>query len=219
MKIIIAIPVYDGKLPVETVRCLLNEQAAAAVSGDDIQVLFLASCSHPAMGRNQLAQQFMDSDAERLIFLDSDVTCDVGAIIKLAHQPVDFVGGAYRFKMEPEQYPVGWLDKQFLQADENGLLEVGTLPGGFLSLSRNVFEILKKVYPDRSYLHFGKQAHCYFQMPFAHGYLCGEDSFFCLEWKAAGGKVFLDPEINLTHWEFNKPYVGNIGNFLKSRID
>jgi len=31
--------------------------------------------------------------------------------------------------------------------------------------------------------------------------------------------VFLDPEINLTHWEFNKPYVGNIGNFLKSRID
>lgn len=216
MKILVATPVYDGKLPVEVVRSLLNEQAAAILSGDELTFRFLSSCSHPAMGRNQLAQDFMDSECERLVFLDSDVTFEPGSILKIAKHPVDFVGGAYRFKMNDETYPVGWIFGD-LQADEHGLLEVMTLPGGFLSLSRKVFETLQAKYPERAYEHFGKKAHCYFQMPFSNGHLCGEDSFFCLEWRDAGGKVFLDPELTLTHWDFNNPYVGHIGKWLKAK--
>jgi hypothetical protein len=217
MKIVVATPVYDGKLPIETARALFNEQSLALLGGDELIFRFLPSCSHPAMGRNQLAQDFLESDAERLVFLDADVTFDLGHLLKIAKHPVDFVGGAYRFKMAEEKYPVGWLEG-ILQADKNGLLEVGTLPGGFLSLSRNVFEKLKAAHPEREYEHFSKKAHAYFQMPFANGYLCGEDSYFCLEWRALGEKVFLDPELTLTHWDFNKPYVGHIGNWLKSRI-
>lgn len=218
MKILVAIPVYDGKLPVETVRCLLNEKMIAFGNGDEIQVLFLPNCSHAAMGRNQLVQNFMDSECERLIFLDADVTCELGAISKIAHRKADFVGGAYRFKIDSESYPVGWKeDVKDLWANEEGLLEVNSLPGGFLSLSRKVFESLKAAHPEREYEHFGKTAHCYFQMRFENGSLYGEDSFFCKEWRDIGGKVFLDPEIIITHWEFNKPYVGHIGNWLKNR--
>ncbi len=218
MKILVAIPVYDGKLQVETVRCLLNEQALSFASGDEILIRFLPSCSHAAMGRNQLAQDFMDSDCERLIFLDADVTFEPGSILKIAKHKMPFVGGAYRFKIENEMYPVGWLDKPELWADENGLLEVATLPGGFLSLSREVFEKLKEAHPERSYEHFGKTAHCYFQMLFTEGHLYGEDSYFCKEWRDLGGKVLLDPELELTHWDFNRPFKGHIGKWLKSRI-
>lgn len=217
MKILVATPVYDGKLPVETARCLLNEQTVALGGGDDFAVRFLPGCSHPAMGRNQLAQQFMDSDADRLVFLDSDVTFEPGALVKIAHSPVDFVGGAYRYKFETENYPVGWLDKPELWASEYGLLEVASLPGGFLSLSRKVFETLKAAHPNRSYEHFGHHSHCYFQTPFIDGFLYGEDSYFCKEWRDLGGKVWLDPEISLTHWDFNRPYPGHIGNWLKRR--
>lgn len=220
MKIFVAIPVYDGKLPVEAVRCLLNEQVAAQLVGDEFQVRFLPSCSHAAMGRNQLVDDFMSSDAERLVFLDSDVTFEAGALIKLAHKPVDFVGGAYRYKQEQESYPVGWLpdpNLNGLQWNEHELLEVMTLPGGFLALSRNVFESLKAAHPGREYEHFGRKAHCYFQMLFTDGYLYGEDSFFCREWRETGGKVFLDPMLSLTHWDFNRPFVGNIGSWLRSR--
>jgi hypothetical protein len=174
VKILVATPVYDGKLPVETVRSLLNEQAVANGSGDEIQVRFLPACSHPAMGRNQLAQDFLDSDADRL-------------------------------------------DTPQLWANEYGLLEVTTLPGGFLSLSRKVFETLKAAHPERGYEHFGNQAHCYFQMLFTEGHLFGEDSYFCKEWRDTGGKVFLDPELTLTHWDFNRPFKGHIGNWLKGR--
>jgi hypothetical protein len=217
MKVIVATPVYDGKLPIETVRCLLAEQAVALGGGFDLQFRFLPACSHPAMGRNQLAQDFMDSGADKLVFLDSDVTFEPGAILKLASRSEDFVGGAYRFKIPAESYPVGWLSAD-LWATQTGLLEVETLPGGFLCLSRKVFETLKAAHPERAYAHMGRVAHGYFQMPFVDGNLYGEDTYFCKEWRDTGGKVFLDPELQLTHWDFNQPYPGHIGKWLKSRM-
>lgn len=218
MKIVVAIPTYDGKLQIQVVTSLLNEHIIAKECGDELLFQFLPSCSHAAMGRNQLAQQFMDSEAERLVFLDSDVSFEPGHLVKIAHHKADFVGGAYRYKFDEENYPVGWLDKPELWSDEYGLIEVMTLPGGFLSLSRNVFQKLKENYPGREYEHFGKKAHCYFQMLFTEGRLYGEDSFFCKEWRDLGERIYLDPELTLTHWDNNKPFKGHIGNWLKSRV-
>lgn len=169
------------------------------------------------MGRNQLAQDFLDSDADKLFFLDSDVTFEPGAILNLTMKDADFVGGSYRFKHDTEQYPVAFIEGRDHWADRRGLMEVATLPGGFLSLSRKVFETLKAAHPERAYTHCGRIAHCYFQMRFEDGNLYGEDTYFCKEWRDTGGKVYLDPEINLTHWDFNKPYPGHIGNWLKRR--
>jgi hypothetical protein len=217
VKIVVAIPTYDGKLQIEVVRCLLDERVLAGQTGDDLKVQFLPSCSHAAMGRNQLAQEFMDSDADRLIFLDADVSFEPGALLKLAHHKADFVGGAYRFKNDTEAYPVMWLHEKELWTNADGLMCVAALPGGFLSLSRKVFEDLQAAHPERKYSHQGKEFHCHFQMLFTEGTIYGEDTFFCKEWRDLGNKVFLDPEITLTHWHFNKPYVGHIGNWLKNR--
>ena len=217
MKIFVAIPVYDGKLQVQTVKCLLEEQLLASMSGDELTFCFLPSCSVPAMGRNQLVQDFMNSDCDKLFFLDADLTFELGSLLKIARKPVDFVGGCYRYKLDNESYPIGWLEKEFLFLDENNLLEVATLPKGFLALSRKVFEDIKAKYPGREYTHQGRTAYCYFQMIFKDGHLHSEDTYFCKEWQSTGGKVLLDPEISLTHWDFNKPYVGHIGKWLKSQ--
>jgi hypothetical protein len=215
MKIIVAIPVYDGKLQVQVVQALLMEQVQALANGDDLQIRFLPNCSHPAMGRNQLAQDFMNSDADKLVFLDADITFNPGDLVKLAHLDLDFVGGAYRFKHEPEQYPVGFLDT--LPVNRVGCIEVKALPTGFLSLSKKVFEELKKAHPEREYEHFGKKFHCWFQMKFEDGALYGEDSLFCKEWRALGQKVWLDPSLTLTHWNFNQPFTGNVGKWLLAK--
>lgn len=213
-----AIPVYDGKLQVQTVNCLLLEKELARELGHDFHVQFLPNCSHAAQGRNQMTKGFLDSDCDRLVFLDADITFEPGALIKIAHYPADFVGGAYRYKMEPENYPIGWKsENEYLQANEFGLLEVATLPGGFLSLSRNVFESIKTAHPERFFEHFGNKMFCYFQMLYKDGALYGEDSYFCKEWTDLGGQVWLDPELKLTHWDFNKPYVGHVGDWLKNR--
>lgn len=193
----------------------MNEQVLSLAYGDDLQMSFLPACSHPAMGRNQLADDFMRSHFDRLVFLDADITFDQGSLLKIAHHKEDLVGGCFRYKTEPEVYPIGLLDDE--TPNEAGLIEVRSLPGGFLSISRKVFETHFMRFPGRKYEHMGRRVHCYFQMPFENGHLRGEDSFFCEEWRDAGGKVFLDPEIALTHWDFNRPYKGHIGNWLKSR--
>lgn len=217
MEIRVAIPVYDGKLPVQTVTSLLNEKTVANGIGDDILVEFLPNCSHPAMGRNQLVHSFMESKSDRLIFLDSDITFEPGALIKLAHHPVDYVGAAYRFKFETENYPVGWIpEHKELWSDKNGLIEVAVVPAGFTSFSKNVFIKLKESFPDRHFTHFGHTMHCYFQTAFDASGLHSEESFFAKDWRSLGQKIYLDPEIELTHWDFAPvPFKGHIGNWLK----
>lgn len=218
MRVVVSIPTYEGKLPVHVVRCLLDERLIASGIGVDMQFNFLPGCSHPAMGRSQLAHDFYESGADRLFFLDADITFEPGSIIKLLHMPVDIVGGAYRYKVEREDYPIGWIPEKELWSDKHGLLEVESLPGGFTCISRRVFEKFQEAFPERWIEHFGKRFFAYYQMRFEDGKLWGEDSYFCREWREMGEKVYLYPELELTHWDGNKPFKGKIGSWLKARL-
>lgn len=221
MRIRVAVPVYDGKLHVKFVLGLLTEQAVAHGLGDALEFSFLSGNAGIVAARNQLAHEFMQSDDDKLIFLDADVTFEPGEIVKIAKRPEDLVGGAYRHKQNQETYPVMWMpdpDLKGLQSGGNGLLEVLAVPTGFMSISRKVFESFQKKWPERLQSHFDHVSYTYFQMPFHNGTQYGEDFYFCKEWRDLGGKVFLDPEIKLTHWGFDPtPYAGHIGNWLKNR--
>lgn len=218
MKVFIAIPAYDGKVGVETVRCLLDEKSLAVIQGIDLQFAFLPGCSLITLGRNQLAADFLASDCDRLVFIDTDVSWDFGALVRLIQHPVDVVGGAYRLKREPEEYPIRWLEKAELWADpETGLLEVDSVPGGFLSITRQAFEKLKEAYPDRDYEWEGREFQAFFHAPFADGKIWGEDTAFCNDWRKAGGQVWLDPTLTLTHAGGSPKYTGCIGDWLRSR--
>jgi hypothetical protein len=218
MKIFVAIPVYDGKLPVQTATCLLNEVSVANGLGDELRVNFLPSCSVIAHGRNQLVQMFLDSDCDRMFFLDSDITFEPGALVKTCHMPFDIVGGCYRYREKNESYPIAWLPGNELWANKYGLLEVAMLPTGFLALSREAFEKFKAHYPNREYTHWNAKMYGYFQMAFKDGAMHSDDSYFCKEWRDMGGKIYLDPELTLGHWDFNPtPHIGNIGSFIKRK--
>lgn len=220
MKIFVAVPAYDGRLAIETARALFNEQAAAAVAGDEIHIAFLPGCSLITQARNQLARDFLDSDAERLVFVDSDVAWSLGALLRIAHAPVPLAGGAYRYKSEDENYPVIWLERDELWADpETGLLEVMSLPGGFLSISREVFEKLAAAFPGRGYSFQGHDFHGFFHAPITDGVMYGEDAAFCLDWRAIGGQVWLDPELQLTHVGGAKAFSGCVGDWLRGRMN
>jgi hypothetical protein len=219
MNIMVAVPCYDGKVCVETVRSLLNEQMVAAGAGVEFRAVFLPGCSLITHARNQMATDFLASEADRLVFIDADVSWEPGALIRLASHPVDFVGGAYRLKQEPESYPVGWLERPELWADPGtGLLEVACVPGGFLALSRKVFERLADAHPTRTYTHYQFDGQAFFHAPIEGGRLYGEDTAFCYDWRAIGGQVWLDPELKLTHTGGSIPYTGQIGDWLRGRV-
>lgn len=221
MRIRVAVPVYDGKVHVKFMLGLLTEQAIAHGFGDAIEFSFVTGNAGIVQARNQLAHEFMASSDDRLVFLDADITFEPGALVKLAHRPEAVVGGAYRHKQDEESYPILWLpdaEGKGLWANENGLIEVQALPTGFLAIDRSVFDKFQTQWPERLQAHMGHVSFTYFQMPFIDGAHYGEDYYFCKEWRELGGKIYLDPEIKLTHWSFNPtPHVGHIGGWLKSR--
>lgn len=218
MKIFVAIPCYDGKLQYQTVDCLVLEQAIAARLGHEIFTSFLPYCSNLPDGRNNLVEGFLKSNCDKMIFLDSDITFEPGAMIKIATSPFDFAVGCTRHKLETESYPINFLDQDEIWINRAGFIEIATIGTAFMCLSRAVFQKFKEAYPEREYLHYGVKATCYFQTPFVNGSLLGEDVFFCMEWRKAGGKIYLNPELEITHWDFKTPYVGHIGKWLRARM-
>jgi len=202
----------------QSVACLLAENTIASALGIQLKINFLPSCTNLALGRNQLVKEFLESDADKLVFLDADVTFEPGSLIKLATNKVDFVGGAYRLKTNDERYPIHLLSEA-KELGPDGLVEVAMVPTGFLALSRNVFEKFEASYPDRLYTIDGEESYCYFQMPYGDGALYTEDAFFCKEWRAIGGLIYLDPSPTLTHWKFNTPFTGNFDAWMRTKID
>lgn len=214
MKVSVGLPVYDGKLPAQSAACLLAETSLACSHGDTLTVRFLPSCTNLAIGRNQLVKEFLESGDDRLVFLDADVTFEPGDLLKIAHHPVEFVGGAYRLKQDIERYPIQLLGHA-TEPGPNGTIQVASVPTGFLALSRSVFQAFAARHPGREYGISGQRRYCYFQMPYADGALYTEDAYFCREWREMGGEIYLDPELRLTHWQGNIPYIGHVGEFYR----
>lgn len=210
----VAIPAYQCSVGVETVRALLNEQAAAHVLGIEMQIAFVPGTSAIWQARNQIAAEFMASGAHRLVMVDADVSWEPGTLIKHACHDVDFVGGAYRYKSDVEGYPVGWLKPEIWADPKTGLIDVAHVPGGFVCVKRSVFEKLAEAHPGRAYSFQGHAMQAFFHVPPGGG----EDGAFCDDWRAIGGQVWLDPELTLTHTEGTRKYVGHVGNWLRSRI-
>jgi len=218
LKISVSIPVYDGKLQMQSVACLLTETSVAHAAGVELIVNFMPSCTNLALGRNQLVKEFLASDSDKLVFLDADVTFEPGAIVRLVTHDVDFVGCAYRLKTNEERYPIHLLSEE-KAFGPNGLVEVAMVPTGFLALSRSVFEKFETAHPGRHYVIDGKKSYCYFQIPYRDGALYTEDAYFCKEWRDLGGLIYLDPIPTLTHWQFNTPFRGNFNAWMQKRIN
>ena len=215
MSLFVAIPAYDRKIGGETASSLLSEQALANNIGLELKVGILPGCSLITQARNQLCKEFLDSGAAKMIFVDADVSWEPGALLKLASQPVEVVGGAYRYKdaTGKEGYPVGWLPGPLMATD--GLIEVASVPGGFLSISRRALESFKRAFPARTYRAHDEDYFAFFTAPHRDGYLFGEDGAFCHDYRLSGGQIWLDPELTLTHHDGQYQYKGKIGDYLK----
>ena len=216
MKIFVAIPTYDGTLPIEVVRCLMDEQIAAVAGGDEITTMFLPGCSLITMGRNALADSFLKSDCDRLVFVDADISWKMGDLVKLAKMKQDVVAGAYRYKREKEGYPIRFMpDVKAIHEEEPGLVEVLFAPTGFMAINKSVFQRMREHEPNRVYSHDGMKHYCFFENPYTEGQFIGEDVWFCKRWREIGGHVFVAHEITLTHHQGQQKFTGNLGEWLQ----
>lgn len=218
----IAMPAYTGVVCMGTMRSLMTDLINIVSRGDrftfvdDIGNALIADC------RGVIATNFYHSDCDELVFIDSDVAWEAGALLRLIDHPVDLVAGIYPTRADPIKYPVAYLDKPELWADpETGLLEVAHVPTGFMKISRNCIKKMIQAYPQTFHHDMAKDKKFWplFESYIDHdlGWKYGEDFSFCKKWKEIGGQVWCDPEIKMGHIGL-KVFEGHLGNWLKSRI-
>jgi hypothetical protein len=170
--------------------------------------------------RNLCVSRFLSMEFDDLFFLDSDIAWEHGAMVKLLKKPVDIVAAAYRHRSDPITWPVKWLDdRKELWADpKTGLLEVEGVPCGFLRITRSAaLEMTLKAewYKDRQ-APDGKSWCLFDRIRDENNEKWGEDFSFCKRWREMGGKVWLDPEIEMGHIG-GKTFQGKIGDWLRDR--
>ena len=219
MHIMIAIPAYTGTVHMATMRCLMNDIIELIKRGDRFTLVDDIGNALIADSRSVIATKFYESDCDCLIFIDNDVAWQAGGLLKLIDAPKDLVVGVYPRRRDPIEYPIHYLDKPELWADpETGLLEVKSVPTGFMKISRNCIRQMILAYPEQHFYTAERDKKFWplFDHIFEDGFKWGEDFSFCIRWRKIGGQVWADPEIGMAHVGY-KMFQGHLGNWLRNR--
>ena len=201
----VAIPCYDGKLNIHAAFALAQLTSLSQTYGFTLQLAHISGCSIITKARNALVNRFMRSDCTDLLFVDADINFkpeDVLRILALS-EGKDIVAGAYPRRAEDKCFftDVYYDTHGGLELDD-GLLRVERVGTGFMLIRRHVFEALEAAHPEWKFWVNTEHTHytAFFDFQTTpEGYI-GEDYLFCDRARAAGFKVWIDPDINLGHF-------------------
>lgn len=226
MKIFIATPMYGGMAKSVYVAGISDLTKELSAKGHIVIHTSITNESLITRARNTLANEFMKSDFDALLFVDADHGFIASDIVKMIESDKDLIGAPYPMKAidwnnvrkaalagkeNLEAYSglfaINFLDEeQTFRADEPfKVKDVGT---GMMFIRRNVFEKLKKVCETYKFntigdvVPFGQEIVEYFKTiitPEPESVLLSEDYAFCRMWREVGGDVWAAPWVRISH--------------------
>ena len=219
-KIWVAVPAYTGSITVETARALQAETYEALKRKWPYLVQYFQQEPYIDYARNLLVREFLDGDFTDLIFVDDDVAFPMGTLCQLASYEEDIVGAVYTHRNDGGTFPVRFIEERTeLWSNENGLIEVAGLPTGCMRIKRHVLETMVKNHPELLYGdRNGIDTYALFACARQNGTYYGEDFYFCNLARADGFKIWMAPDIDMTHTG-TKVYKGNVAKWLKGRMN
>lgn len=219
--VFVGIPTRDPLVKVNTMASVVDAVYDLGSAGMAMTLFNWSGDPLISHARNVVLATFLlKTDCSDLLFVDDDVSWERGAVTRLMGHPVDVVAGVYRHKRDPESYPVNWFDEGKIMVDNaTGLLDARDVPFGFTRVTRKAAEQMWEAAKDKPFQHSSApdlECRLVFDMMYEDGKYFGEDYVFCRKWRDLGGKVWIDPELNLIHTGW-KDYHGHIGKWLKGQ--
>lgn len=200
--IVIAIPSYTGTAHMGTVRSLMGDVIKLMGRGDRVAIYDEAGGAEIDTARAQIVADFLASDASHLVMVDSDVCWQAGGLIRLIDAGHDVVAGVYPYRRDPISFPLHLLDDSTqVTVEAGGVIEVKAVPGGFLCITRAALEQMIARYPDLQFTSSKTENPCWalFDHVWEGRTRLSEDLSFCHRWRAIGGKIYVDPSIQMGH--------------------
>lgn len=207
MFVLFATPCLSAKVELDYFNSFYHTSAMLAVKGISHVIKFQPGIPFIDHARNILCHDFLHEfpDATDLFFIDDDVGWHSESVMRLLQCREDVVGGCYPLKQDPIGFPISLESKagSGKLIKRRGLYEASFLPTGFMRIKRSVIERMGEVvesYPyrrsDGTTIDMIKNI---FQTGVKDGERWGEDVDFANRWRAMGGRLWVDPEIVLTH--------------------
>lgn len=214
---------YDGTIQLRTAMCLLQALIQCAEQGWGFAYVLREGDSMVARGRNILASRFLEdpslANCTDLVFIDTDLSWAGDEFVKLCSHNVDVVGGAYPYKDDTGDFPLRWpADGLF---EENGLWQVNAVTPGFFRVTRKALDTMAKQMPwlefkDRANPE-GQRSWMFFDNVHRTNGIYDEGYIFCERWRTLNGKVYLDPDLNITHTGMKGFNHGTVRGWLEKK--
>jgi len=196
-KYVFAIPAYDGKVNLETMRSMIETTNRLSAMGVKWGMLSLKGCALADAARNDLAHQFLtQTDGDVLVFIDSDMSWEWSSMERLLVWATVYpvVSGVYCGRMEPPTFMVNVKPGGF---NEHGLLSHEGCGLGFTAIHRKVFEKIEV--PEYTNKKYPEKMQQFFATGVFDGRYIGEDIYFFRQCLKAGFQPMADPGIELIH--------------------
>jgi hypothetical protein len=217
---------YGGMTTGVYTQSLISMVGHLSSLGHKVSCAFMFNESLIQRARNNMAHQFLKTDADYLFWIDADIKFRSEDALKMLIADKDVIGGIYPKKeinwqmvreaakadKENLQNFTGSFVVNIINPDQGNVVvrqdqpcEVAALGTGFMLIKRHVFEKLrkrvKKFKNDMSALAHGEEIYEFFGVPIdkESGRLLSEDYDFCHKWRKAGGKVYAAPWCQLGH--------------------
>lgn len=195
------------------------------MEAEGIENLMVSEIGNPyvSQARNVMLRKALDAKATHIVFLDHDISFQPEDLIKLIKAPCDVVAGTYRYKKEEVEY----MGAVFTDSEGNPqgktigdeiYLHAQSVPAGFLRVTNYAIHKFIEAYPE---LLYGDRYAPHVDL-FNHGAMdwvwYGEDYAFSRRWNERCGKLWLIPNLNITHHNAEGvAFPGNYHEYLMRR--
>lgn len=207
------LPIIDNGMGLSRTSWAVSMMALCKSNALKEYSLDLPSISYPYPdgAANIATALFLDSSADQMLIIDTDVVFTPPMVECLLSHDVPFVAGIYPKKEPGLNFPMQWMSdknpfqQDLLLLDASPLVEVKATARGFMLLKREVFLKLleanslpsqKVNIPIYRCSYLNQDCHQFWQnCPGGHS----EDFDFCAKWRAVGGKVMIDQRCVAQH--------------------
>ena len=246
MRVAIGTPMYDGSCKAGYMTSLFNLMGLLTSKGHQAMLLSVIGESLISRARNDVARNFLDADADVLLFIDNDITFNAEDVYEMLMLDYDVVGAVvplrkmnwasmvegiftYDGKEHPNKFGkffnINLADEDKADALQNVIdkkpFEVLRIGTAILSIKRNVLEQMKDLVPVYYSNNQGEERRKswdFFPVYVQDETLISEDFSFCNRWREMGNKVMAVGHYDITH-SGTFDYIGNLRNeLLKNRL-
>lgn len=165
----------------------------------------MSVCRSPGVGisRNILTDEFLTSDADKLLMIDSDILYTPENVGRITSHDEHIVGGLYAKKEKEGRVCCERLPDVNPEPDERGLIPLRYIGTGFMCATRELLNKMIKQFPEMTYFRegSGKKMHDFWTVGVHQGskrYLT-EDWWFCQRTIEMGLPVWGDQQVMLQH--------------------